>query len=72
MVNIRIEKKPPFQVAGEKIWISGQDNKIFEAFWERAHESGLVARLKAISIKCGKPHNRQRCFRCFLRGKGSE
>ena len=53
MVNIRIEKKPSFQIVGQKIWVSGQDNEIFEAFWKQAHESGLVTRLKSISAKAG-------------------
>lgn len=48
MINVRIEDHPAFYVAGEKTYITGQDNSQFESFWERAHASGLIDRLKQL------------------------
>lgn len=47
--TVRIERKPSFGVIGKSVWISGQDNEQFGAFWSEAHKSGLVSRLKALS-----------------------
>lgn len=51
MVNMRIENKQSFKIAGRKIWISGQDNEIFGAFWKESHENGLIEQLKSVSAK---------------------
>lgn len=53
MTEVRIEDKPAFLVAGQKIWISGQDNELFGNFWKESHENGLTDRLTALSG--GKP-----------------
>lgn len=49
MTKLRIEAKPAFMVSGKKVWISGQDNEQFGAFWAQAHENGLVGKLKSAS-----------------------
>lgn len=49
MINVRIEEKSEFLVAGRKIWISGQDNEQFGEFWRVANENGLVSSLRKLS-----------------------
>jgi len=55
MVNVRIEEKPSFQVAGRKIWISGQDNEQFGVFWQESHNNGLIETLRKLRNNiCGE------------------
>ena len=46
MIEVRIEEKPAFDIAGRKTWISGQDNGQFSVFWRESHENGLIATLR--------------------------
>lgn len=48
---VRIEKKPPFRVAGRRIRISGQDSGTSGAFWAESRRNGLVGQLKALADK---------------------
>ncbi len=48
MIEVRIEDKPAFQVAGRKTYITGQDNEQFGAFWAEAHSGGLIDTLRGI------------------------
>lgn len=48
MISMRIEEKPSFLIAGQKIWISGQDNQQFGDFWEASKQNGLIQRLTAL------------------------
>lgn len=50
MINVRIEQKPAFSIAGRKVWISGQDNEQFGAFWREARDSGLIGALRSLSV----------------------
>lgn len=52
-MEVRLEQKPAFIVTGRKVWISGQNNEEFGAFWQQAHEDGLVERLRGM---CGDVH----------------
>ena len=49
-MEVRLERKPAFTVTGRKVWISGQNNEEFGAFWQHSHEDGLIDRLRAL---CG-------------------
>jgi AraC family transcriptional regulator len=39
----KLIERPAFDVAGRKIWISGQDNQLFGRFWEVCRAEGLFA-----------------------------
>jgi len=41
MTKFRIIEKPGFDVAGKKIWISGQDNALFGQFWIQCQQEKL-------------------------------
>ena len=46
MVNVRIERKPEFKIAGRKIWVEGTgDSGAFGRFWQESAENGLVEQL---------------------------
>lgn len=45
-VGVRIEEHKAFKVCGRKVWIIGQDDSQFASFWEKAHASGMVQKLK--------------------------
>lgn len=47
VVTVQVERKPAFSVSGKKVWITGQDNEQFAAFWREAHQNGLVDQVKA-------------------------
>ena len=49
MINMRIEEKEAFRVAGQKTWISGQGNQQFGDFWASSKESGLIKTLNSLS-----------------------
>jgi AraC family transcriptional regulator len=49
MVPYRLIDRPAFGVAGQKTWISGQDNSLFGNFWETARKEGLLGQLRRIS-----------------------
>lgn len=49
MVQVRIEEKPSFIIAGHKMWISGQDNEQFGSFWKESNENGLIDMLRNLS-----------------------
>ncbi|MDD3244022.1 MAG: GyrI-like domain-containing protein [Eubacteriales bacterium] len=49
MIEVRVESKPAFAVAGKKVWISGQDNEQFGRFWAEANSGGLTDRLRALA-----------------------
>lgn len=51
MIDVTLQRKPAFFVAGRKTWISGQNNEAFGAFWAQSHQNGLVDRLKALSCQ---------------------
>ena len=48
MIEARIEEKPAFHIAGQKTWISGQDNEQFGVFWRESHENGLIDTLREL------------------------
>lgn len=45
-VGVRIEEHEAFKVYGGKVWIIIQDDSRFASFWEKAHASGTVQKLK--------------------------
>ena len=49
MVEVRIEEKAAFEVAGRKTWISGQNNEEFSIFWEESKQNGLVGQLSSLA-----------------------
>lgn len=49
MVEVRIAELDSFEAVGKKVWISGQDNSQFGAFWSACHEDGTIAALRALS-----------------------
>ncbi|MDD2648087.1 MAG: hypothetical protein PHI27_11915 [Eubacteriales bacterium] len=55
MVEVRIAELDSFEAVGKKVWISGQDNSQFGAFWSACHEDGTIAALRALSKEPPKP-----------------
>ncbi len=53
-MEVRLEQKPAFPVTGRKIWIGGQNNEEFGAFWQQARRDGTVERLRGL---CGDVRN---------------
>ena len=49
MIKHRIVEKPAFDVIGQKIWISGQDNKLFGQFWAQCRTDKLFERFEQLS-----------------------
>lgn len=49
MIKVRVEEKPSFTVSGTKVWISGQDNEQFGAFWNECNSNGVTEALKKAS-----------------------
>lgn len=49
MISYRILERPAFDVIGKRTWISGQDNGLFGAFWERCRAEGLFAAFEQLS-----------------------
>lgn len=45
----RIIAHPAFWVAGQKTWISGQDNSLFGNFWAECREDGLFSVFERIT-----------------------
>lgn len=43
MIKRRMVTAPAFRVSGVKVWISGQNNEEFGAFWERCNSDGSDA-----------------------------
>ena len=48
MVTVRMENRPAFAAVGRSVWISGQDNEQFGAFWQRAAQEGWLEELQAL------------------------
>lgn len=49
MIELRIEDKPAFRVAGRRTWISGQDNEQFGRFWAESMQNGLIDELNRLT-----------------------
>ena len=49
MVEVRVEDKPSFIIAGRKTWISGEGNEQFGVLWSESHENGLIETLRDLS-----------------------
>lgn len=48
MIKVRIEEKPAFKIIGSKTWISGTDNELFNQFWQKCEEKGLLEIFKVV------------------------
>lgn len=48
-IAYRIVDRPAFDVAGRKVWISGQDNAQFGRFWQACKENGLFDRFQTLT-----------------------
>lgn len=49
----RIVTRPAFEIIGPKIWIGGQENEQFGAFWEQCRADGLLQTVQRIQQSSG-------------------
>lgn len=55
-LNPKIIKRTAFRVTGKSTWISGQDNSLFDRFWQECQQQGIFDQFNKVNGLQPGPH----------------